>query len=305
MSSTRSIALHRGAVTAIVLTAFVVVLRQAHALWRLESSIPLSDLEAYSPLFFSVYGGVLALFMAWKVPGREDGRLAALMLAFLTSVLALTVVPSGSSSFAQRAAASISISGGYLLAMRFMLVFPRAISLADLDTLRNTGPKRTVGMRVGQMFRGAQAFTISHPSVTWCLGILFTVLFYLHTSLAAYPYHLFYMTFGPMAWVTLLLLAPVELALVILITSFLWTGYRLANAEVRRKILWILLGVLFFAVWAAVFVPLLYLVRYTDSRVILEVFLFIVPISLPVLFFVCLTGFAVAVLYSGDFDEGA
>ena len=49
--------------------------------------------------------------------------------------------------------------------------------------------------------------------------------------------------------VLLLLFLPFVLAVQALAFSFLWSGYRLANAEERQKILWIVLGALFALAW--------------------------------------------------------
>lgn len=54
---------------------------------------------------------------------------------------------------------------------------------------------------------------------------------------------------APLSWVVLYLLLPLLFAADAFALSFFWTGYRLANAEQRGKMLWIVLGALFGFPW--------------------------------------------------------
>ena len=110
MYSSRSIALHRAAVTVIVLLAVVVVSVQARVLWSLglESLTRVEAFYSVMPLAFSLYAGSLAALLSSRAHHRLDGRLVALMLAFAAAWFSMTPVPSGSSSWAQEAGYSIS-----------------------------------------------------------------------------------------------------------------------------------------------------------------------------------------------------
>ena len=103
MYSSRSIALHRVAVTAIVLAALTVAFVQARALWTLTEGIPFGRsvqlgyvvlpsgefIDYYSTFVFSAFSGLLALFFSWKLPRRQDARVAALLMAFWAASLSL------------------------------------------------------------------------------------------------------------------------------------------------------------------------------------------------------------------------
>jgi hypothetical protein len=83
MYSSRSVALHRAAVTIIVLAAGAIAVVQARALGLLDTPLRLAHLWPYSDLIFSVYAGVLALVLSWRVSHRPDARTGAFMFAFL------------------------------------------------------------------------------------------------------------------------------------------------------------------------------------------------------------------------------
>lgn len=303
MPSRSSVALHRTVVTAIVLAVFVVVFVQARALFPLGPGFPLSGVQAYSPLVCSVIGGLLALFMAWKIPEREDGRAGALWMAAGAAWVALAVVPSGSPSFVHRAAFSIALSCNIIFFLRFTAVFPKAISVTDLEGLERTGARRSTGARIGQMVRRIQAFTISHPAFLWWAGAFFAGLVYFDSSFIAYEYYLLtYYSAFPLFWVILLLFVPFLLVSSTLGLSFLWTGYRLANQQERKRILWIVLSVLLGGIWLFFLMSLVYLDVLTDLEVVGGIFRSTYPWFLPILCLLLLTGFAVAIFYSGAFD---
>ncbi|MCH7565285.1 MAG: hypothetical protein IH968_15845 [Gemmatimonadetes bacterium] len=98
----------------------------------------------------------------------------------------------------------------------------------------------------------------------------------------------------------LLLSLPFNFAVSALAVSFLWSAYRLANAEERSKILWIVLGASFAVAWIGFLVSLVYAGLLTD--ILDPVSSAIWDVSLPVLWFTSLGGFAMAILYSGAFD---
>lgn len=303
MPSRSSVALYRTAVTVIVLAVFVVVLVQARALFPLSPDSPLSGVQAYSPLACSVYGGLLALFLAWKIPGREDGRAGALWMASGAAWVALAVVPSGSPSFVHKAAFSIAISCGLIFFLRFTMVFPRAISVADLEGLERTGARRSTRARIGHMVLRLQSFTISRPAVLWWAGAFFVGLVYFDSTFIAYQYYLLsFRSAFPLFWVVLLLFVPVLVLSTVLALSFLWTSYRLSNAEERKKILWVVLSVLLAGVWLFFTMSLVYLEVLTDIEVFGKILDATYPWFLPTLTFLILTGFAVAIFYSGAFD---
>ena len=99
MYSNRSIALHRVAVMAVALAAFVVAFAQARALWEVRRLWELGEpiafgvssgevtagrfSEAYALLAMCGVAGVLALYMAWKFARRGDARFASLSTACL------------------------------------------------------------------------------------------------------------------------------------------------------------------------------------------------------------------------------
>ena len=93
MYSSRSVAIHRAAVTAIVLLAVVLASAQGRALWLLDSPLPLYAVWPYTDLIFSVYAAVLALVLvlSWKAPchslvrdygSSDDGAEAMARLPF-------------------------------------------------------------------------------------------------------------------------------------------------------------------------------------------------------------------------------
>ena len=302
MFSRYSRVLSRSTVMTIALAAFVIAALQVRTLWKVESGFPLSLIEAYSPLIFSVYGGLVALLISRKLPDRADTRVAALSIAFFALALSLVVVPSGSPSVTHRAAFSISLV--YLpLFVRFTMLFPREISRSDLEALdsRNGDGSRAVGLR--GMFRRAQSVALTHPSVLWWLGAFLVGLYYFHATFVAHPYYLNYSDVeAALAWVSLLTVLPLWFAFLALAASFLWTGYRLANTEERGKILWIVLSALFNAFLMGSYASLTYLVFVTDGEVLWRIQSAVAAAVFPLAEFAALTGFAVAILYHGAFD---
>ena len=316
MYSSRSIALHRAAVTTIVLAAFVVTFVQARALWTLTDGIPFGRsvrlgsfavpggefIDYYSTFVFSAFGGLLALFFSWKLPQRTDARVAALAMAFFAPFLSLFVVPSGSLTFVHRATFSISYACALVLFLRFTMVFPRTLSLADLAALGGGGAQPSRRQRLGQVIRSAQGFTLSHPALLWWLGALLVGLTYVTTS-AAFPYFLGDIILShPLAWVAFLLWFPFHFAVSALAVSFLWTGYRLANAEERSKTLWIVLGVSFGVAWFGFVMSLLYAALLTDIQILWTIVNPMANVLFSVMWFSILAGFAMAIFSSGAFD---
>ena len=304
MYSSRSIALHRAAVTAIVLLAVGLVFVQARALWLLDSPLRLGYLWPYSDLIFSVYAGVLALVLSWKASHRPDARTAALCLAFLAVFLSVIVVPSGSASLAHEVTFSISYMLWAVLFLRFTMIFPSEISLAGLESLRSTPEDGGTRVRLRHLVNGAQAFIVAHPSVLWYLGAVFLTWAYLHTTSFASSFYLITPE-SPEALPFLYLVVGIGglvFTLVALVISFLWTGYRLASAEERQKILWVVLSWVFGLFWAALGVALMYLEVYADSDALRTVSRYFWPAYYPGIWFALLTGMAVAILYSGAFD---
>ena len=189
MYSSRSVALHRAAVTTIVLLAAVLVFVQARALWLLDPPLSLNYLWPYSDLIFSVYAGVLALVLSWKAPHRSDARTGALTFAILAVFLSLIVVPSGAASLAHEVTFAISYMWLVLL-LRFTMIFPSEISVAGLESLRGTPDDGRRRVRLRDLVNRAQALTVAHASVLWAFGAVLLAWAYVHTTRFASPVYL-------------------------------------------------------------------------------------------------------------------
>lgn len=304
MSFWRATLSYRTMVSLLATTAIAVATFQAFALRTVGSDFPLSRPAAYSPLLVAVYGGVLALFFAWRLGDRPDGRLAGLFFSLFALCFSLQVVPSQAPSGTHLTVYSISMIW-YVVGLRFTMLFPREISQAELQGLGGSGDRRAWRPRLGSAILRFQSLLVSRPYVLWALAPVFVGLWYVRTRYGAAPHYLV----SPSAsrsvlvqWIALVLVSPMSIAVGGVAVAFLHSGYRLANVEERQKILWIVLGILFAVCLAGAWVSIDYLATLTDVAMIQAFYESTVDFVGSVSGFMLLTGFAVAVLSSGAFD---
>ncbi len=225
-------------VMVIAMAAIVVAVGHGFALWALESEFPLSDTVAYPPLLLAVYGGALALFLAWRVNERADGRAAGLWLSLFALNLAVSIVPSQAPSFAQVVVFSLTFAH-VVVGLRFTMLFPREIAAADIRRLRD-GDRAASRIRPGKAVLRLQELIVSRPNVLWALAAVLVGLWYVRNAYGTAPYSLGLPASNRsdvVRWVTLLLTAPVTFGVMGLAIAFLRSGYRLSGAEERRRTL--------------------------------------------------------------------
>jgi len=304
LSFWRSVRFQRAMVSLLAVAAVVIAFSQAFALWTLDSEFPTPSTVAYSYLLLAGCGGALALFFAWRLPDRPDGRVAGLLLSLYALSLSLSLVPSQAPSSAQHAAFAISMVY-FVVALRFTMLFPRQISQTDLQGLGPPADQRAKLLRPDHAILRLQELIVSRPSLLWALAAILVGLWYVRTSGWASAHNLQSASMARTAlapWVARLLAVPLSLAVAVLSLAFLRSGYRLSNAAERQKILWIVLAVLLVVSLLAGVISLYYLTVLTDFEIFRTVLRSTIEFVVPVSALVILTGFAVAVMYSGAFD---
>ena len=288
---------HRVAVSVLALVAVVISIVQASVVMGLGTEYPISSVDRYTPFAAAMAAAALAVILS-KAVGRPDGKAASLMLGFMAVNLSLIVVPSGSPSVLREVIFSISYLW-VVLFVRFTMVFPREISLRELETLARRPRGMSATVRLTDMVVGAQRFVLSHPSTIVWMGALMLVVVYVTTSQFASRYYL--VTTDVSEPFMLLVGVPSLLVLLALASSFLWTGYRLAGARERQKILWVVLSSMLVALWVTLGVLAYIFASWGGGlpRVVARPFWIA---FYPVTFFLPLAGMATGILYSGAFD---
>jgi NADH:ubiquinone oxidoreductase subunit 6 (subunit J) len=89
---------------------------------------------------------------------------------------------------------------------------------------------------------------------------------------------------------------------ILTIVAVAWTGFRLASDEERRRMLWIVLAQLTVAGFTVASLMLSLLWNFTGSEAIRFLRAFFGVVYHPLIWFVDLSGFALAIFYAGAFD---
>lgn len=300
----------RGTLAATWLHRAVVLALTAGVVWRILEITPLlasvpRDHERWFEttwlnLVFAVYANLLAQVVVWRVGHRPEGRNLSLFLGSFSVCLALSPIPSGEASMFERGVFAAFWTATILLSWRFWASFPRPLDRATLATLAWEKNRGWVGW-------------INHVSANVVAGILTRrgTWFFFATVSAVFGFEMvqpgsYDYNFLARRAVSLPALDGVSMAtaLVAILVSvgFAWTAYRLADAEGRRRVLWVVLAQLVIGGWSAMATVFLLLARITQSAPVIWGEWFFNRSYIPLTLTVNLTGFAVAIFYSGALD---
>lgn len=240
----------------------------------------------------------LSLALAWRSWNREDARSLATFLAMAAFVLAadglwnllsMTAVPEWAASTAELSIPLCAL-GGMAAMLRFSCTFPRALAPAELAPANG-------GSRARRLLAAAQRASADAAAVrracAWAAGLL--VLAPHAVSLAAAARGRPLPLLGTVKYV---LLAMVVGSMAVSAAN-LRAGYRVADAEGRRRVFWVLEGFLLATAVAVVASALKLLQDVTGYTPPLR---FWYGLAMMAAFTALLACLAVAMFYAGALD---
>ena len=111
VSPGESVWVHRALVATLVLFAGVVAARTIPDLGLIPADLERRFVKAELNLVFAAYAAMLGLVVTWRVGQRRDGRHLSLLLVYVATCMALSVVPSGDSEMWRRVAFAVCWMG--------------------------------------------------------------------------------------------------------------------------------------------------------------------------------------------------
>lgn len=255
-------------------------------------------------LIFGGYALLLAAVVTWRTGDRREGRHLALLLGYVAACMVLSVVPSGRTETWRQIVFGLCWLGAIVEGFKFFTTFPQVVTGEGIGRLLSRGAGRgwlRVADRVSARATGALVGTLWAKIAFTALALGFA---YRLVSEGSHRYNILSDFVRPSG-----LPVPVEALLdltgggVILTTvAVAWTGFRLAREDERRRMLWIVLAQLTVAVFTVASLTIDLLWGFTGSDVFRVLRGFFVIVYHPLIWFVDLSGFAVAIFYSGAFD---
>jgi hypothetical protein len=291
-------------VTGLVLAAAAVSLGTIPALALLPAELEGRFVKGGLNFFFAAYAAFLAMAVAWRVGGRSEGRHLALMLGYVALCMALSVVPSGSTEWWRRLAFGAFWMGAIVEGFKFWSAFPRPIRPVDVQRLLARNRRKGWLPKVDRFTARTTAVLMG---TEWA-KVVFTVaafgFAYRQVRPGSHGYNIFSdpTPASLQAFPAQVVLDFMGATVILLIVGVAWTGFRLANEDERTRVLWIVFGQLAVAGFTITSIMLGFLGELTASPVVLGMEAVLHAIYHPAVWFLILTGFAVAILYSGAFD---
>lgn len=276
----------RLALIGVVLAAAVLTVEELYVITVGSEAAPIPAWAIISQLILAATSGTLALVLVRRAFQRAQTRVLAGHFAFLSLGWA-TIVQAGFSHVLLYDTV-FAFAGAFALSafVHFTLLFPSRLASSDLAP----GKKREFG-------RSLQAKVIRRPALLWWGGGVFGLLWLGYGVAEAHT-----MLPPPAGRAALLFLLLLFVAGAALGLSFLRVGYRKADPEDRRKILWIVEGyVLAFLVIVA-FVIALGLAFATGSGALATLALYLWFGGYSAAALALLLCFMIAIFYSGAFD---
>lgn len=295
---------HRAVIAALAATCGVAVAGAVPELALLPPDLKRRFVLGPLNLVFSGYALLLAVVVTWRTGSRREGRHLALMLGYVAACMALSVVPRGTAEPWRQAAFAVLWMGAIVEGLKFFTTFPRPMTPEGVAALLARGGRggilaaldravtRTAAVLVGTLW-GKAAFTAA------ALGFAFRLV-----SEGSYRYNILSGFVRPSG-----LPVPVEVLLdlsggvvILTIAAVAWTGFRLAGEDDRRRVLWIVLAQVTVAVFTLASLSLALLQGITGSPAISFLRELFALVYHPLIWFVDLSGFALAIFHSGAFD---
>ncbi len=278
-----SLLITRAALIATVLAAAAFTVHELHVLLTGAQPVPIPLWAAMSQQILAVSAGALALVLILKSFGRAETRALAAHLSSLSLNYATIVRATFSGGIPYEAV--FAFAGGFAVSafLYFTLLFPARLVVGDV---LDAPGRRPFGLRA------LQAGIIERPTTLWWLAGVYALL-WLTFALAASS------SVAVGASLLMLVLFVLGLALGL---SFLRIGYRKADPENRRKILWILQGyfLAFLAIVALLISAGLSYLTGSSWFGALAIYLWFGGYSAAVL--MLLACYMIAIFYSGLFD---
>lgn len=260
-------------------------------------------------LIFSAYAAVLAGFVVWKVGGRPEGRYLSLLLACIAVVMGIKTVPGGQVEPWRIVVFAVCWVGAFVQGLRFWSTFPQQMKLEEVAGLArrpgvsplqwaNRVSARMVQVVLGS-FGGKVAFGAAAVAFAALMGFPGPTMWWSPNELVA--------TTGLWGLDTGALVVSVPLTLAALSAigvsaAFAYTGYRLADREHRTQVLWIVTAQLAITLWSVMAALVRPLSQVAPSGPILALAWFFGLTTHGVVWFVNISGFALAIFHSGAFD---
>lgn len=255
-------------------------------------------------LIFGAYALLLALVVAWRTGDRREGRHLALLLGYVAACMALSVVPSGRTEAWREVAFGVCWMGAIVEGFKFFTTFPRVVTLEGIGGLRARAARHGLvpaADRATARVTGALLGTLWAKVAFTGVALAFA---YRLVGGGSHRYNILSDFVRPSG-----LPAPAEALLdlsggvvILTIVAVAWTTFRLASEDERRRMLWIVLAQLTVAIFTVASLLLSLLWGFTGSDTIRFLRSFFVVVYHPLIWFVDLSGFALAIFYSGAFD---
>jgi hypothetical protein len=287
-----------------VLAAVGVAVHTFPELHHIPADLEARFVKAELNLIFSAYAAFLAMVVAWRVGGQSEGRHLALMLGYVALCMALSVVPTGQTELWRRLAFGVFWMGAIVEGFKFWATFPGRITPGDVQGLLDRAPRQGW---LPKMDRATARTTSALVGTVWAKVLFSVAALGFSYRLVRPGSHGFNILSDPtpptlQAFPLQVVLDLMGAAVILLIVGVAWTGFRLASEEERKRVLWILFAQLAVAGFTVTSTTLGLLGNLTSSPVVLGMKGLLHVVYHPLVWFVDLTGFAVAILYSGAFD---
>lgn len=295
---------HGAVIAALAASCAVVIARTVPELALLPPDLERRFVLGPLNLIFSGYALLLAVVVTWRTGSRREGRHLALMLGYVAACMALSVVPRGAAEGWRQAAFGLLWMGAIVEGLKFFTAFPRPVTPEGVSALLARSNRRgllaALDRFVARLVRilvatlwGKAAFTAA------ALGFAYRLV-----GEGSHRYNMLSGFLRPSG-----LLMPVEVLLdvaggvvILTVAAMAWTGFRMADEEDRRRVLWIVLAQVTVAAFTLASLSLSLLQGLTDSHTIGVVRRFFAAVYHPFIWFVDLSGFALAIFHSGAFD---
>ena len=243
----------------------------------------------------------LSLALAWRSWDREDARSLATFLAMaafvlaadgMWNLLAMTGVPEWAASTAELSIPLCALAGMAAM-LRFSCTFPRSLAPAELAAADGGSRARRL---LAAAQRGSSEPAAVRRACAWAAGLLI---------LAPHAVWLAATAWGrpfPMVGVLKYVLLAMVVGSMAVSAANLRAGYRVADAEGRRRVFWVLEGFLLATAVAVVASALKLLQDVTGYAPPLR---FWYGLAMMAAFTALLACLAIAMFYAGALDPGA
>lgn len=295
---------HRVVVTAVVLGSAWVAWDTFLHLSLLPEGLERRFVIGPLNLIFAGYAAVLALFVAWKVGHRRDGRHLALLLVYIAACMALSVVPTGDTELWRRIAFGAFWMGAIVEGFKFWTTFPRAVTRQGVRGLLDRVPRTGF---IPMVDRVTARCTAALVGTTWAKVAFTGAALGFAYRLVGPGTHRYNILSDPTPLTAHSLPEQVVLDLlgasvILIIVGVAWTGFRLASEAERQRVLWIIFAQLTVAFFTVTSTVLGLLSDLTGSGTMGGLAGLFGAAYHPLVWFIDLSGFAVAIFYSGAFD---